>query len=115
MGCQRQRFCSLVNSRNRLGATMSPKGHRNYITSILAKEDVFAGVFVKFSVQKLQEVSQERCAARRTAKVQSPRSAFTRRVLNASRLRDTVYLVNNLPYAQCARQRSRKTRLSAKL
>ena len=43
---------------------MSTTGQRNHITSILVQEDVFVGVFVMFSVHKLQEVNRGECAVR---------------------------------------------------
>ena len=110
MGCRRRRFRSLVNSCNSLGATMSPKGHRNHIASILAEEDVFVGVFVMFSVHKLQEVNHERCAARRTATKQSPRIAYTRHASSVSKSRGMVCPANRQPSVQCAKTHIQTTR-----
>ena len=110
MGCRRRRFRSLVNSCNRLGATIRPKGHRNHITSILAREDGFVGVFVMSSVHKLQEVNQERCAARRTATRQSPRTACTGHASSVFKGRGMGCPANRLPSVLCVKTLTLTTR-----
>ena len=89
---------------------MSTTGQRNHITSILVQEDVFVGVFVMFSVHKLQEVNRGECAVRTTATRLLPRTACTKPALSAYKKKGMGFPANLPLSARCVKKLTQRTR-----